>query len=123
MRVSTRDRATIGLHLTRITAEILIQPRRSPPSNVEGNHLKNIFVGNLDSEATEDSIRNLFESHGTVERVNLMKDRDTGRSRGFAFVEMTDTAQADAAIVALNGTSSGGRALNVSEAHAKKTAR
>ena len=85
--------------------------------------MKNIFVGNLDFEATEDSIRSLFEGHGAVERVNLMKDRDTGRSRGFAFVEMTDTVQADAAIVALNGTGSGGRALNVSEAHPKKTAR
>jgi cold-inducible RNA-binding protein len=104
-------------------AEILIQPRISPPSNVKRNQLKNIFVGNLDFEATEDSIRSLFESHGAVERVNLMKDRDTGRSRGFAFVEMTDAAQGDAAIVALNGTSSGGRALNVSEAHPKKTAR
>jgi len=52
-----------------------------------------------------------------------MKDRDAGRSRGFAFVEMKETAQADAAIVALNGTSSGGRALNVSEAHPKKNAR
>ena len=54
-----------------------------------------------------------------MERVSLMTDRDTGRSRGFAFVEMTDEAQADHAIDALNGTSSGGRALNVSEAHPK----
>jgi len=85
--------------------------------------LKNIFVGNLAFEATEDSIRNLFESHGTVERVNLMKDRDTGRSRGFAFVEMTDSAQGNAAIAALNGTDSDGRKLNVSEGHPRKAAR
>ena len=85
--------------------------------------MKNIFVGSLPFETTEDSIRSLFESHGTVERVNLMKDRDTGRSRGFAFVEMTDTAQADAAIAALNGTSSDGRTLNVGEAHPKTAAR
>lgn len=82
--------------------------------------MKNIFVGNLSFEATEDSIRTLFESHGSVDRVNLIKDRDTGHSRGFAFVEMTDTAQGDAAIAALNGTSEGGRALNVSEARPKK---
>jgi cold-inducible RNA-binding protein len=85
--------------------------------------VKNIFVGNLAFEATEDSIRGLFESHGAVERVNLVKDRDTGHSRGFAFVEMTDSAQGDAAIAALNGTSSSGRALNVSEAHPRKAAR
>jgi len=85
--------------------------------------LKNIFVGNLAFEATEDSIRSLFESHGAVERVNLMKDRDTGRPRGFAFVEMTDSAEADQAIAALHGTNSGGRALNVSEAHPRKAAR
>jgi len=81
--------------------------------------LKNIFVGNLDFGATEESIRSLFESHGAVERVNLVTDRDTGRSRGFAFVEMTDTDQADRAIAALNGTVLGGRALNVNEARPK----
>ena len=59
--------------------------------------MKKIFVGNLDFKATEDSIRSLFEQHGTVERVSLMTDRDTGRSRGFAFVEMTDSAEAERA--------------------------
>ena len=81
--------------------------------------MKNIFVGNLDFEATEESIRSLFEPYGAIERINLVTDRDTGRSRGFAFVEMTDANQADQAIAALNGTSSGGRALNVSEARPK----
>jgi RNA recognition motif-containing protein len=81
--------------------------------------VKNIFVGNLDFEATEQSIRSLFEPYGAIERINLVTDRDTGRSRGFAFVEMTDANQADQAISALNGTSSGGRALNVSEARPK----
>jgi cold-inducible RNA-binding protein len=81
--------------------------------------VKNIFVGNLDFEATEESIRSLFEPYGAIERINLVTDRDTGRSRGFAFVEMTDANQADQAIAALNGTSSGGRALNVSEARPK----
>lgn len=81
--------------------------------------MKNIFVGNLDFGATEDSIRSLFEAHGTVERVNLVTDRDTGRSRGFAFVEMTDAGEADRAIAALNGADSGGRALSVNEARPK----
>ncbi|MGD0200697.1 MAG: RNA-binding protein [Bryobacteraceae bacterium] len=78
--------------------------------------MKNIYVGNLDFGATEDSIRALFEPHGTVERVSLVRDRDTGQSRGFAFVEMTNAAEADRAIAALNGTQVGGRALSVNEA-------
>jgi cold-inducible RNA-binding protein len=81
--------------------------------------MKNIFVGNLDFGATESSIRSLFEPYGAVERVNLVTDRDTGRSRGFAFVEMTDTAEADRAISALNGANLDGRALNVNEARPK----
>jgi len=81
--------------------------------------MKNIFVGNLDFAATESAIRALFEPHGNVERVNLVTDRDTGRSRGFAFVEMTDAAEADRAIAALNGYEMNGRALNVNEARPK----
>lgn len=81
--------------------------------------MKNIFVGNLDFRATEESIRSLFEPYGAVERVSVVTDRDTGRSRGFAFVEMTDSTEADKAINALNGTSLGGRALNVNEARPK----
>jgi RNA recognition motif-containing protein len=81
--------------------------------------MKNIFVGNLDFSATEASIRALFEPYGNIERVNLVTDRDTGRSRGFAFVEMTDAAEADKAIAALNGTDQNGRALNVNEARPK----
>lgn len=81
--------------------------------------MKNIFVGNLDFAATESSVRALFEPYGNVERVNLVTDRDTGRSRGFAFVEMTDSAQADQAIAALNGTNLDGRSLNVNEARPK----
>ena len=81
--------------------------------------MKNIFVGNLDFAATESSVRSLFEPYGAVERVSLVTDRDTGRSRGFAFVEMTDSAQADQAIAALNGTNLDGRALNINEARPK----
>jgi cold-inducible RNA-binding protein len=81
--------------------------------------LKNIFVGNLDFSATDSSLRSLFEPYGNVERVNVVTDRDTGRSRGFAFVEMTDAAQADSAIAALNGSNLDGRALNINEARPK----
>ena len=80
--------------------------------------MKKIFVGNLDFNATEESIRSLFAPYGTVESVTLVTDRDTGRSRGFAFVEMAEGA-ADKAIAALNGTKVGGRVLNVSEARPK----
>jgi cold-inducible RNA-binding protein len=81
--------------------------------------MKNIFVGNLDFSATESSVRSLFEPYGNVERVNLVTDRDTGRSRGFAFVEMSDSSEADRAIAALNGTDMGGRSLNINEARPK----
>ncbi len=81
--------------------------------------MKKIFVGNLDFGATENSVRALFEPHGTVESISLVTDRDTGRSRGFGFVEMPNSAEAERAVAALNGTNSGGRALNVSEAKPK----
>jgi RNA recognition motif-containing protein len=81
--------------------------------------LKKIFVGNLDFNATEASLRTLFEPYGTVESVHVATDRDSGRARGFAFVEMADSGGADKAIAALNGTNVGGRALNVSEARPK----
>jgi len=81
--------------------------------------LKNIFVGNLDFSVREEAIRSLFETYGTVERVSIMTDRETGRSRGFAFVEMTNEGEAERAISALNGTNMSGRALNVNEARPK----
>jgi cold-inducible RNA-binding protein len=81
--------------------------------------MKNIFVGNLDFAATESSLRSLFEPYGKVDRVNMVTDRETGRSRGFAFVEMSDSTQADQAIAALNGHELDGRALNINEARPK----
>lgn len=81
--------------------------------------MKNIFVGNLSFGATDDSVRSLFANHGTVERVNIVTDRETGQPRGFGFVEMTDDAEAERAIAALNGKSLDGRALNVNEARPK----
>jgi len=81
--------------------------------------VKNIFVGNLDFAATESAVRSLFEAYGKVERVSMVADRETGRPRGFAFVEMTDAGEADRAIAALNGHELDGRALNVNEARPK----
>jgi len=81
--------------------------------------LKKIFVGNLDLGATEASVRTLFEAYGSVESVSLITDRDTGRSRGFAFVEMSDSDEADRAIQSLNGSSFNNRTLNVNEARPK----
>jgi cold-inducible RNA-binding protein len=83
--------------------------------------MKNIFVGNLSFGTTEDDIRAMFESHGTVDRVNVVTDRDTGRARGFAFVEMANDAEGDAAIAALNGRELDGRALNINEARPKES--
>ncbi len=82
--------------------------------------MKNIFVGNLSFGTTEDVVRSLFEPFGTVERVNIITDRDTGQPRGFAFVEMSGNADADRAINALNGKEVDGRALNVNEARPKE---
>jgi RNA recognition motif-containing protein len=78
--------------------------------------MKRLYVGNLDFSTTEDEIRGAFEVHGEVTSVHLVTDRDTGRSRGFAFVEMADASQAEQAIGALNGTNLGGRDLVVNEA-------
>ena len=78
--------------------------------------MKNIFVGNLSYDATEQSVRSLFEQYGTVDRVNLITDRDTGRAKGFGFVEMSVNSEADQAIEGLNGRELGGRALNVNVA-------
>jgi cold-inducible RNA-binding protein len=81
--------------------------------------VKNIYVGNLSFEATEESVRALFEAYGTVGRVNIVTDRDTGQPRGFGFVEMANDGEGEKAIAAVNGTELGGRALNVNEARPK----
>jgi RNA recognition motif-containing protein len=81
--------------------------------------VKNIYVGNLSFEASEESVRSLFEAYGTVGRVNIVTDRDTGQPRGFGFVEMANDGEGEKAIAAVNGTELGGRALNVNEARPK----
>jgi len=78
--------------------------------------VKNLFVGNLDFSTTETQLRTLFESYGTVDRVSIVTDRDTGRSRGFGFVEMSVNAEAQTAITELDGREWNGRALKVNEA-------
>ena len=81
--------------------------------------MKNIFVGNLSFGATEGSVRTMFETYGTVDRVSIVTDRDTGQAKGFGFVEMGNDAEGLKAISALNGKDLDGRAMNVNEARPK----
>src|SRR5438034_8033267 len=81
--------------------------------------MKNIYVGNLPHSTTEAELRNVFEAHGAVEKVSIVTDRETGRARGFAFVEMTNAGEADKAVAALDGTELGGRTLKINEAKPK----
>lgn len=81
--------------------------------------MKNIYVGNLPFSSTEDEVRDLFAQYGEVQSVKLISDRDTGRPRGFGFVEMEDGG-ADKAIESLDGTTFGGRSLRVNEARERK---
>jgi cold-inducible RNA-binding protein len=81
--------------------------------------MKKLFVGNIPHSTTEAELRTLFEPHGAIAQVSIVTERDTGRSRGFAFVEMNDAAEAEKAIAALNGKELGGRALNINEARPK----
>jgi len=80
----------------------------------------NIYVGNLSFDETEASLETSFAAHGEVTSARIITDRETGRSRGFGFVEMSDDAQAQAAIAALNGTSVNGRDLTVNEARPRE---
>jgi RNA recognition motif-containing protein len=76
----------------------------------------NIYVGNLSFRATEDDVRRAFEAHGEVASVSIIMDRETGRSRGFAFVEMPNASEAAAAIEAVNGQEIAGRGVSANEA-------
>lgn len=81
--------------------------------------MTNIFVGNLSYGVTQDDLLAAFSQYGAVERVHIVTDRDTGQARGFAFVEMTNKNEAEAAINALNGAELRGRTMNVNEARPK----
>ena len=83
----------------------------------------NIFVGNLAFSATDHDLRQLFEQYGVVDTINVITDRDTGRSKGFGFVEMPDSAASKAAIQGLNGKELEGRALTVNEAKPREPRR
>jgi RNA recognition motif-containing protein len=81
---------------------------------------KKLYVGNLSYEVTDGDLEQLFAAHGTVESAQVIMDRDTGRSKGFGFVEMKTDQEAQAAIAALNGQESGGRSLTVNEARPRE---
>ncbi len=81
---------------------------------------KNLYVGGLSFDTTEDGLRTFFEQSGTVESASVITDRDSGRSRGFGFVEMTTEAEASKAIEELNGKMLDGRTLTVNEARPRK---
>ena len=83
----------------------------------------NIYVGNLTFSMTEDELRTTFAAHGEVSTARIITDRETGRSRGFGFVEMADNGQAEAAIQAMNGKDFDGRALTVNEAKPRENNR
>jgi RNA recognition motif-containing protein len=78
---------------------------------------KKLYVGNLSFSTTEDELRSAFERHGSVDSVNVITERETGRSRGFGFVEMDEASAADDAMRALDGSDLGGRNLKVNEAN------
>ena len=82
--------------------------------------MKNIYVGNISFQTTEQDLDAAFSAYGQVDRVQIVKDRDTGQARGFAFVEMSVNADADKAMAALNGAELGGRTLTVNEARPRE---
>ena len=81
---------------------------------------KKLYVGNLSYDVDSSSLESMFAAHGTVESAQIITDRDTGRSKGFGFVEMSSDAEAQAAIAAMNGTDQGGRSITVNEAKPKE---
>src|SRR5579862_9208348 len=120
-----RCRATVGSkqHVWHLRISPVRRPRPILPRFTHSrlkDQMKNIFVGNLSFGATEGSVRSLFEAYGTVDRVSIVTDRDTGQARGFGFVEMSVNADADRAINELNGRDLDGRTLNINEARPKE---
>ncbi len=96
-------------------------PRSAQAKRGEERKLgKKLYIGNIPFSISEDELRELFERHGGVESVNVITDRETGRPRGFAFVEMKDESAAQAAKSALDGSEVGGRSLRVDEAQERR---
>jgi RNA recognition motif-containing protein len=99
----------------------IIAPRRISAGGVQDNPLSSkLYVGNLSFDSTEADLRDLFGRHGTVESVAVITDRETGRPRGFAFVEMSEASAAQDAIRALDGNDFGGRNIKVNEAQDRR---
>ena len=96
-------------------------PRRKPTRSEQDNPLSSkLYVGNLSFDSTEDDLRELFGRHGTVDSVAVITDRETGRPRGFAFVEMSESSAAQDAIRALDGNDFAGRNIKVNEAQDRR---
>ena len=83
--------------------------------------MKHLYVGNMAASTTDADLKTAFAAYGPVEAVTIVKDKATGVPRGFAFVEMSDAKGAQEAVLGLNGSQLGGKAITVNEAHAKKT--
>ena len=99
----------------------IIAPRRTTTGSEQDNPLSSkLYVGNLSFDSTEDDLKELFGRHGTVESVAVITDRETGRPRGFGFVEMSESSAAQDAIRALDGTDFGGRNIKVNEAQDRR---
>ena len=96
-----------------------MQVRYSAPCIMKGDRMKSVFVGNLNFQTTEADLTALFQPFGLVGRIHTVTDRETGRARGFAFVEMPNDTEAAKAIAALDGKEMGGRNLKVNEARPK----
>ena len=96
-------------------------PRRKSARSEQDNRLSSkLYVGNLSFDSTEDDLRELFGRHGTVDSVAVITDRETGRPRGFAFVEMSESSAAQDAIRALDGNDFAGRNIKVNEAQDRR---
>jgi cold-inducible RNA-binding protein len=123
-RAAVRCRLTASLPAlssivrSRLAPLVLICPRGS--QSMKEYALKNIYVGNISFQTTEQELDAAFSAYGQVERVQIIKDRDTGQARGFAFVEMPVNADADKAMAALNGAELGGRTITVNEARPRE---
>ena len=101
---------------SRNSIDVLLSFANGPKAFTGGKMGKKLYVGNLSYSMDDQSLASLFSAHGTVESARVVMDRDSGRSKGFAFVEMSSDSEAQSAIEKLNGTEQSGRAINVSEA-------
>jgi cold-inducible RNA-binding protein len=109
----------VNLALFRYCPDKVFRQEMRQLFHIKKDSMKNIYVGNLDYNITEQDLRSAFEPFGQVDNVTIMRDRDTGQPRGFAFVEMANDEEAQKAIAGTNGTQLGARSVNVNEARPK----